>query len=180
METEKQTTEKKELEGPLPECGFSVNWRMIDALGQEVQITQRAAHGSDWKGLLIERSKMIEAALKFGWKPLLKVGNAVEHSSAPPASVPLAPAPASAASDGEVRVCAGTTIIKKVNDDGKTEIRIKCKPFEKFGVALYPEAMEAMGINPDSLPFGPSPFPHKVLVKMSDENKPKRVEGYAA
>ncbi len=179
METEKQLTEKKEPEGPLPECGFSVNWRMIDAHGQEVQITQRAAHGSDWKGLLIERSRMIEAALKFGWKPLVKVGNFAEQppiAATPATSAPTPPASA----DGEIRVCAGTTIIKKVNDDGKTEIRIKCKPFEKFGVALYPEAMETMGINPDSLPFGPSPFPHKVLVKMSEENKPKRIEGYAA
>lgn len=178
MEVEK--LEKKEPEGPLPECGFSVNWRMIDAHGQEVQITQRAAHGSDWKGLLIERSKMIEAALKVGWKPLIKVGQAAEASSATSASATPTLAAAPAASESETRVCTGTLIIKKVNDDGKTEIRIKCKPFEKFGVALYPEAMEAMGINPDALPFGPSPFPYKVLVKLSEEGKPKRVEGYAA
>src|SRR2546427_10777217 len=112
MEAENQMTDKKEPEGPLPECGFSVNWRMIDAHGQEVQITQRAAQGSDWKELLIERSRMIEAALKFGWKPLVKVGNLAEQ---PPAAAPSATsAPAPPASDGETRVCAGTVIIKKV------------------------------------------------------------------
>lgn len=171
MSEDKQAEKQVEkLSAPQGESGFSVNWRMIDNSGQEVQITQRAPSGSDWKRLLAERKEMIELALKAGWQ----VSNGQSGRSAQATAQPASPS----SNGGEQRVIMCQQIIKKMDDDGKLMLRIKGGPYQKHGVALYPEAAEAMGLDIEALPFGPSAFKKKVLVDMEDD-KPKRVAGWA-
>lgn len=87
-------------------------------------------------------------------------------SAQPPAGHP-------SASD-EMRTLDATKITVEVKD-GKPRYRVMAEPFNKFGVAIYPEALAAAGISVDTMPLmGMDVTGRKAHVLMRD-GKPYKV-----
>jgi hypothetical protein len=60
--------------------------------------------------------------------------------------------------------------------DGQAhKIRIAGGRWRKFGVPVYPEVMNAVGINADKLPLGETPFVHNCIVAIKPDGNPVKV-----
>jgi hypothetical protein len=70
------------------------------------------------------------------------------------------------------------TIIMNYSDDGKPTYKIQGKPFNQFGIRVYPEVLETMGINIETLKPGPNPITGMVRALKGDKY-PKKVVAWA-
>ncbi len=86
---------------------------------------------------------------------------------------------------GKVReTIRAVQIFKGVDErNGETVIRVRGGRFMQHGVPVYPEACAALGIDAETLRFGPTPFAKDMIVELEPndggEMKPRRVIGLA-
>ena len=70
------------------------------------------------------------------------------------------------------------TIVKAINEDGQPTFRVRGPLYPRFGIKVWPEVLPKLGLDPDSLPVGQTPFNARVLALMGDKY-PKKVVGLA-
>jgi hypothetical protein len=66
------------------------------------------------------------------------------------------------------------TAVRKEFVDKKIRIRLIGGEYSTHGVAVYPEFMEALRIDPTVLEFGDTPYSYPVLVQLDNSGNPKR------
>jgi hypothetical protein len=100
---------------------------------------------------------------------------AQEQVYAPQPTVVMASAPV----DGDCIVLRSTAIVKGVDErTGRTVVKVLAGNLQNWGVAVYPEYFNKIGITLEALPFGPTPWEYDVVIQMKN-GKPYRVVGLA-
>jgi hypothetical protein len=64
-------------------------------------------------------------------------------------------------------------IVMTVSDAGVRQCRIKGGPFRQWGIRVWPEVLPELGIDPEKLPFGTSPFQKRVRALVGVAGKQK-------
>lgn len=137
----------------LGEAGFSLNWSMLDLSGNPVQVTMRGASAADWKTVFFQRRDFLAEALHGGWdypakpqKPAPQQAQTSKPAPAKPAAKPAAPV-----ANGNGLTFAAEMLTVSINS-GKTYYKVSGGKFKKFGVTVWPETLEAAGIDPNGIP----------------------------
>lgn len=66
------------------------------------------------------------------------------------------------------------THVRKENVNGKIRIRLLGGEYSTHGIACYPEFFDALGLTPDSLEYGDTPYNHDVVIQLDGHGNPKR------
>lgn len=66
------------------------------------------------------------------------------------------------------------THVRREFVDGKDRIRLVGGEFTKYGIPVYDEFMSSLGIDPETLPYGDTPYEKRVKVQLDHKGNPKR------
>jgi hypothetical protein len=151
---------------PPNEAGVSLNWTMIDPSGGRVSVTMRGTYLQDWKFTVVQRKSFMDMALKNGWQvaegdlPVRKQNNDGERAAASgkgDARQSNKPAPAKRSngngnghSNGDTLQFEADELTVSINS-GKTYYKVMGGRFKKFGVTIWPEALQDAGIDVDEI-----------------------------
>jgi hypothetical protein len=140
------------------------------AAGIEAQ-NERLATLTDAIAHLIEISDASAQSSADAAEMLAKFGEAWSRPPAAGAATPAAP-------QGATVVFMAETLSYGIAEDGKPVYKIKGGQFTKFGVRVWPEALQLLGIDAAQLKPGPNAFSAPVIALMGEKG-PQKVIGLA-
>lgn len=163
----------------MQEAGMSLTVKMFDKHGMSNLVTFRAEKAEGWESVMKARGEFITKALEHGWTPCIEGQRGPQVTPNAPQSA--TPAANGAPADGD-HVFTATTLTIEFNSKGEKTGKLKGKPFEKFGVRLWPEMASALGFNLDEYKPGDYPIAEPIQVRyaVNDEGKPSKIIGRAA
>lgn len=126
------------------EAGFSTNLYLNHTASGRVQFTFRGAHAGDWQEVMVTVHDFLAYMHQQGW---LMDGEAQEAKKS--AVTPFDPEPVRTNLDGdgnEVKTFTADRLSVETKD-GKTYYKVIGTPFTKYGVNVWPEVLEAAGID---------------------------------
>lgn len=148
---------------------------------QSLELLTRIAAG-------IEQQNALLTALTDSIAHLIEISESGAEASADAAemlgkfseawSKPQAAAVAAPAAAGPTVVFMAETISYGIAEDGKPVYKAKGGQYTKFGVRVWPEALQALGIDAATLKPGPNAF-GKAVVALMGEKGPQKVIGLA-
>jgi hypothetical protein len=154
----------------MEEAGISINFKLYDEQGGDYLITMRGETADKWPEVLQERKKLVDWAAGKGLSVAQgRQANAGANGSAAPKSN------GGGNKADNFKEFDAAQIIKTFDDDGNLRIKLKGKPFEKFGVPVYEEDFGILGVDVHELHTGPSPFNHRVRAILKDDGNPRKV-----
>lgn len=79
------------------------------------------------------------------------------------------------AKNGQYKEFDAHTLIKTYDDNGELRVKVKGRPFEKFGVPVYEEEFDILPVDLDDLQPGAHPFSHRVKAILKDDGNPRKI-----
>jgi hypothetical protein len=156
----------------MEEAGISINFKLYDENGGDYLVTMRGETADKWPEVLQERKKLVDWAAGKGLS--VAAGRQSEARSTGNGA-PKTNGGGNNTANSQFKEFDATQIIKTFDDDGNLRIKLKGKPFEKFGVPVYEEDFGILGMDVHELHTGPSPFAHRVRAILKDDGNPRKV-----
>lgn len=170
----------------MTEAGFSASFRMLDASGNEVQITMRGQAAADWNDVIKDRRAFLETAAKGGWSPVVLRQSQPQAASAAPQKTVTAAVVQQAGQPSQRPTADGshtfhaTKLKVEFSPQGKKVGKLCGGQFAKYGVTVWPEiALEQLGFDLEATEAGEYNFDMEVAYVLNPEGKPQKVIGRA-
>ncbi len=101
----------------------------------------------------------------------------IERSAAPAASQTTDQTPA--ASEESFKDFTAETMVCTIEENGEKYFKIRGFPYLQYGVRIWPEVLEAMGIHPENIKPGKTDFKTTVRAVLNGKDQPKKIIGLA-